>query len=191
MIDQDAYDTLEQFYVNYAGGDVANITFDKKETNLPENERQKLQEGIIKNYGIKEPSQHYGWVSKNALGPVFVYRTDRDTQSKLYPAMNVTIDGDIYTVGTAQAADVTAVHYFVLGSNGSQIDFINKQPYSTINEQYKEKVNAALQKMIAAIGGNGEVTVKTQVLYSDTPFTAGTYPEVKAEESVKEITFKK
>lgn len=139
---------------------------------------------------VADASQHSSWVSKNALGPVFMYRTDRDTESKLYPAMNVTIDNDIYTVGTSKPADETAIHYFTLGSNGVQIDFVNKQPYSTSNIEQKEKINAAVAKIIAAINGNGSVSVETQVIYSDASFTAGVYPEVIAQEKTKSIVFK-
>lgn len=34
LLDQNSYNTLEQFYVNYAGGNVENINFQKEETQL-------------------------------------------------------------------------------------------------------------------------------------------------------------
>lgn len=144
-----------------------------------------MQQLIVKSYGINDPSKHYNWVAKDALGPVFVYRNERDTVSQLYPAMNVNVDGTTFTVGTAKTAAETASHILVLGSNGSQVDFVDKEPYTTANAELKEKVNAAVANMIAAIGGTGCSVVKTQVVYAETPIMGDTYPSIIAEDAEK------
>lgn len=179
---------MEQFYVNYAGGDVEGIGFQRQKSPLPEDEQEALQQKIVAQFNIKEPEQHFSWISKNSLGPVFVYRTDRGTLSKLYPAMTVSIQNNSYTVGTSKPANKASIHYFTLGDNGTQIDYINKQSYSSEDLESKDKVNTALNKMIAAIGGGTQIAIQTQVLYSDTSFLKGTYPEIVAEEPVKEFT---
>lgn len=165
-------------YVNYAGGTVENISFEKEASPLPINEQETLQKDIVKQFGLADPSQHSSWVSRNSLGPAFVYRTERETESKLYPAMNITVNDNTYTIGTTKPADEAAIHYFTLGSNGSQIDFMNKQPYSASNSEQKEQVNAAVDKMIAAVNGGDSVMIKTQVVYAETPFIGDTYPQV-------------
>lgn len=188
---QEIFNDLEQFYVNYAGGQVDDAPFDKQYPTLPGDERIKLQEGIIKNYGITNPTLHASWITKNKLGPVFMYRTQRDTQSQLYPGMSVNVLGDTYTVGTSQPANINSIHYFVLGSNGSQIDFMNKVPYSTSNQEQVEKCNAAVAKMIQFINdGNTvqSVPVVTKVIYAETPILGDTFPEIVAEEDDKHFS---
>lgn len=185
LLNQELYNTLEECYVNYAGGTVENIPFEKKESPLPEDEQEIMQRLIVNNYGINDPSKHYNWVAKDALGPVFVYRNERDTVSQLYPAMNVNVDGTTFTVGTSKPAAETASHILTLGSNGSQVDFVDQEPYTKSNEELKEKVNAAVANMIAAIGGTGCSAVKTQVVYAETPILGNTYPSIVAKDTEK------
>lgn len=104
--------------------------------------------------------------------------------------MDVTIDEDTFTVGTNKPVNETSIHYFTLGSNGAQVDFLNQKPYNRSNSEQKDKVNAAVTNMINAINGTGEVTAKTQVAFSKNTFVSSTYPVVLHRDTVKEIVFK-
>lgn len=191
LMTQEIYNNLEEFYVNYAGGQVDDAPFDKQYPTLPLDERVKLQEGIIKNYGITNPTLHASWITKNQLGPVFIYRTQRETQSKLYPGMKVSVEGHNYVVGTAEPCDKTAIHYFVLGSNGAQVDFMDGVPYSTQNQEQVEACNAAVAKMIQFINDGStvqSVPVTTKVIYAETPILGDTFPEIVAEEDDKHFS---
>lgn len=185
LLAQGAYDSLEDFYVNYAGGTVSGFTDKRPVPGAPVEEREKLQAGIIKNYGITNPEMHASWITKNkTLGPIFYYLTKRDTKSTLYPAQEITIDGKKFTIGTSKPANETALHYAAL----SQVDFIDKKPYVSSDSEQKAIVINAVAELVEAIN-DGYKKVQSQILYSESSFTEGEYPEVVASEQVKNITF--
>lgn len=120
-----------------------------------------------------------------------MYRTQRDTQSELYPGMDVDVLGNVYTVGTSQKANEVSIHYFTLGNNGSQIDFMDKVPYSTSNQEQVEKCNAAVERMIEVTTDGdtlNSIPVKTKVIYAETPTVGDTYPTIVAEEPDKSFS---
>lgn len=191
LMTQEIYNSLEEFYVNYAGGQVDDAPFDKQYPTLPFDERVKLQARIIEDYGITNPTLHASWITKNQLGPVFIYRTQSDTQSKLYPGMKVSVEGHNYIVGTSDPCNKASIHYFVLGNNGYQVTFMDNKPYSTGNQEQVEICNAAVEKMIQFINDGStvqSVPVITKVIYAETPILGDVCPEIVAEDDDKHFS---
>lgn len=175
--------------MNYAGGFVDETPYKKIETDLPKFEQEPLQMGIIKNYKPSNPIVHSGWANTQSLGPVFTYRTERGSVSELYPALNITIDGVTYTIGTARPAKEDSIHYCVLGSNGAQIDFIDQQPWSSATAEQKQALNKFITEAIQVNNNTGgdpdNVKGTMQIVYSKTSFVSDTYPKVIDQDTAK------
>lgn len=95
----------------------------------------------------------------------------------MYPAINVNVDGTVFTIGTAAPANETATHVAVL----SQTDFIDETPYNAADANQKAVVTNTIQKLITAIGKNDCAAVTIQVVYAETPFIGDAYPNIVAE----------
>ena len=188
---QEIYNTLEQFYVNYAGGQVDDAPFDKQYPTIPADDRKKLQEAIINKYGITNPTLHASWITKNKLGPVFMYRTQPSTVSTLYPGMTVNVQGNEYTVGAELPCNKDSIRFFVIGDDGEDINFMNKQKYSTANQEQVNACKAAVEKMLSVIDDGDtlqSVPVKTKVIYAKAQIAGDTFPEIVAEEPDKSFS---
>lgn len=188
---QEIYNDLEQFYVNYAGGQVDDAPFDKQYPTLPLTDRLELQQRILNDFGVTNPTMHVSWITLNKLGPLFVYRTQPGTTSTLYSGMNVKVLGNTYTVGEEKNVKNQSIHYFTLGNNGSAVDFMDEQVYSTSNQDQVDKCNAAVAEMIR-VTTDGDtlqsIPVRTQVIYAETPIVGDTFPKIVASEDDKHFS---
>lgn len=183
------FGSVEQFFINYAGGFVDETPYKEIETTLPRFEQDPLQMDIIKYYKPVNPVVHSGWANTQSLGPVFSYRTEKRTASELYPALNININGDIYTIGAERPTKEDSLHYCVLGNSGFQIDFINQQPWSKATDEQKQALNKFITEAIKVNNNTGgdpdNVKGIMQIIYSKTSFIDGTYPKVIDQETPK------